>query len=1007
MLGHSYASRGVAMADAKTKVFLSYSRKDSEFAEDLNQALDACGFEAYLDKHDIAAGERWEDRLGRLIEAADTVVFVISPDSVASERCEWEVQKAETLGKRLLTVVWRAVGEAETPDRLKRLNYIFFSGKERSFARGLADVVKALNTDLDWIREHTRLGELAARWESRGRPEALLLHGDDIATAKAWVSRRPKDAPEPALLQRELVAASEKAEAARSRTAEEQKARARRLWRGIIASAAAAAVMVGLAGFAYVQWKRAEEQKGVAQQQRDEGLIIQSRYLADLSRRQTSDGDAATGILYALEGLKDEASALDKQRARPFWQGSRNALLQGILALKEEHVWNLPEFAQGETGLIGAMPSPDGTKLLIGANGAVGVVVLAVDVGTGETKELYKATAGETVATTIAFSADGKRAAVVFSGDTRIIDLETGRELRAIAGSGAPIDLVRLSRDGRRLLTVAQNEPAKVYAPEIGLAVYSLAGNTSPIGAAAFSPDGTLLLTGSEDQTARVFDAATGTETAVLKGHVGSVTGVAFSGDGTFVATAADDKTLRLWNAGSWTEIAQADMDQDGVREIAFSRDNKLVLTGGEDGSIAVWSAEDGRHVARLRGHSGSVRSAAFSGDATSVISASADGSLRVWHVAASSEGARVLASPQGGSFYDASFSPDGARVVTASLDQKARVWNAADGSLLLTLTGHEAEVTSAVFSPDGKRILTASADKTAIVWSAETGQKILVLSGHKAPVRMARFSPDGSLIATAGGYVLSGRRKRDHSARIWSAATGAQVRILDGHGQTVRSIAFSHDGKKILTASFDGTARLWDLATGAALKRFQMTNRGNLCISAAFSPDDMLIATGSSDHLIRVFDARSGEVVKILPGHASLVQSVTFSPDGKILASASGSRRSNPDEDAAVRLWSTVTWEPLAVLDGHRFATWSVAFSPDGGRIASASSDGTARLWNTRLAVLAAGELIKLAKSVVPRCLTRSQRDQAYLEVDLPAWCRELSKWPRGASTEAAAAQE
>src|SRR5215831_15681498 len=115
-----------AAEDRKLRVFISYSRKDEDFAQDLLAGLQAAGFEPYLDKHDIAAGEDWEARLGRLIETADTVVFVISPDAVASERCAWEVERSVNLKKRLLPIVSRRVEEAQVPPRLKQLNYIYF-----------------------------------------------------------------------------------------------------------------------------------------------------------------------------------------------------------------------------------------------------------------------------------------------------------------------------------------------------------------------------------------------------------------------------------------------------------------------------------------------------------------------------------------------------------------------------------------------------------------------------------------------------------------------------------------------------------------------------------------------------------------------------------------------------------------------------------------------------------------------------------------------------------------
>ena len=203
-----------AVGDRKLKIFISYSRKDEDFAQELLAGLEFGGFEPYLDKHDIAAGEDWEARLGRLIEAADTVVYVISPDAVGSERCAWEVERTVALRKRLLPIVWRAVEEAKVPARLKQLNYIYFD-KPHSFGPSAMALATALRTDLDWIREHTRIGEAALRWDARGRAEALLFRGDELAAAKGWLASQPKYAPDPTLLHHEFIKAAEDAEAAR------------------------------------------------------------------------------------------------------------------------------------------------------------------------------------------------------------------------------------------------------------------------------------------------------------------------------------------------------------------------------------------------------------------------------------------------------------------------------------------------------------------------------------------------------------------------------------------------------------------------------------------------------------------------------------------------------------------------------------------------------------------------------------------------------------------------
>ena len=204
------------MAEAqKLKVFLSYSRRDSsEFAEELVGGLELAGFAPFLDRHDIAAGEDWEARLGGLIEEADTVVFIVSPAAVKSKRCAWEVDKTLALSKRLLPVIHEAVVEADIPEQLRRRQFVDFS-QGSGITRPLRELADALHRDLEWIREHTRLGELSARWQARNRPESLLLRGDDLDAAKAWIVKRRAEAPEITNLQHEFVGASEKAEDAR------------------------------------------------------------------------------------------------------------------------------------------------------------------------------------------------------------------------------------------------------------------------------------------------------------------------------------------------------------------------------------------------------------------------------------------------------------------------------------------------------------------------------------------------------------------------------------------------------------------------------------------------------------------------------------------------------------------------------------------------------------------------------------------------------------------------
>jgi uncharacterized protein len=220
------AGRSASSDDrGKLRVFISYSRDDLKFADQLDAALSACGFECLIDRHGISGGEDWKRRLGNLISEADTVVFVLSPSSARSEICDWEVEEAARLNKRILPVNCRPLEGASPPPRLRELNYIFFYEEPKipgsGFGIGLANLVTALNTDFDWLREHTRYLQRAMEWDAGGRPTDRLLSGDDIRAAKAWAAARPKSAPEPTALQLNFIRASE--EEAEARLSEQRK----------------------------------------------------------------------------------------------------------------------------------------------------------------------------------------------------------------------------------------------------------------------------------------------------------------------------------------------------------------------------------------------------------------------------------------------------------------------------------------------------------------------------------------------------------------------------------------------------------------------------------------------------------------------------------------------------------------------------------------------------------------------------------------------------------------
>jgi WD40 repeat protein len=404
------------------------------------------------------------------------------------------------------------------------------------------------------------------------------------------------------------------------------------------------------------------------------------------------------------------------------------------------------------------------------------------------------------------------------------------------------------------------------------------------------------------------------------------------------------------------------------------------------------------------------------------------------------------------GVILSAVFSPDGRRILTASADRTAKLWDS-DGTWRATLDGHPGTVNSAVFSPDGRRILTASLD-TGRLWNGDgkplldrdgkpvvldgsarsptnpscghTGPATYLPCGHTGLITSAVFSPDGRFILTAS---------QDHTAKLWDS-DGKLLDTLQGHTGWVWSAVFDHKGGRILTASHDGTARLWlwDGNHGKPLldrdgKPVVLDGHTAPVVSAEFSSDDLRILTASWDQTARIWDD-SGKPVDTLWGHTGRVWKATFSRDGRRILTAS--------EDRTARLWEGTLATPrgtenkVTLLQGHGDVVTSAVFSDDGNYVLTASNDGTARVWDAEADTERASDaeadaervwnieayeekrkstaidrqklrfpnpqdLIEYAKNALPRCLTSRQR-ALYPSSPLrepPGWCRAMRKRP------------
>jgi hypothetical protein len=174
------------------RVFLSYSRIDAPEVEALSERLKANDVVVLMDVKEILALEEWRQRLEKMIIAADAMIFCLSPSSAGSNACRWEADIAVQFGKRIAPVVIKPLGDATPPEVISRINYLFLIGPAQSDVRS---ILSALQTDIGWVREHTRLSELATGWANAGRPRGRLLQGADVRAAETWEKARTETAP--------------------------------------------------------------------------------------------------------------------------------------------------------------------------------------------------------------------------------------------------------------------------------------------------------------------------------------------------------------------------------------------------------------------------------------------------------------------------------------------------------------------------------------------------------------------------------------------------------------------------------------------------------------------------------------------------------------------------------------------------------------------------------------------------------------------------------------------
>ena len=354
-----------------------------------------------------------------------------------------------------------------------------------------------------------------------------------------------------------------------------------------------------------------------------------------------------------------------------------------------------------------------------------------------------------------------------------------------------------------------------------------------------------------------------------------------------------------------------------GVRSAAISPDNRRVLTGGADDRVRVWSGQSGRRVHTLTEQTGNAVAVAFS--------------------------------------------PDGEWVASASADGTARIWKSSDWGLTASLTGHTNGLTDVAFSADGEHVVTTGRDGTARVSHTASGDELFVLAGHRGPVASAAFSGIAESPIVTSGF--------DGTTRTWDAVNQPQVEALARLGAPITSIAVHGDihartsaGREHVLALSDG--RRLDVmvvpkrrprrvvgpdGTAATMRGTTVVLRkdGSSLVlrhrdrvnSIAFSPSGRLLATASRDRDARIWDVGTGELVRVFP-HSTAVRDAQFSPDGRWLVTAT--LRAN--------LWDASEGTNIVRLKGHEGIVTAASFDPSGRIIVTGGEDGTVRSYRCEL---------------------------------------------------------
>jgi WD40 repeat protein len=919
-------------APSKTaSLMISYSRKDKVFVKQLYDSLVAKGFapeDIWVDWEGIPLSADWMAEITKGIQSSNAFIFVISPDSVASEVCAKELEIAANSNKRFIPILYREPEKGSNlHPKISSHNWVFIRD-EQELEKMLPALVEAINTDLDWLAQHTRLFNRAKEWESQNRNDSYLVRGKDLQDAEAFISLGAAGKePPPTPLHAEYVQAAQKFAATTRR-------------RNRIIAAVVGVALFALAVVASIQAVRAtnNEQDAIA------NLNIAN------TEQVRADNNAATAAANEKIAIENEAVANQNARAANALALSSEAINQknsdtqlslmlSLLSIQETSVDNyvLPE---SQSALFASLNTPN--VLYTWENGRI-VSAVAYDPNGN-------------------YLALGNEDGLVQVVDTKSRDvLYTTQFDDAVSG-------LDFSPDGEVLGISSDDGNAKVVTAASGDELFSLAGHDGySIFGIKFSPDGTMIATGGGDWNVKIWNASNGSIKVTLPSHTSTVTSVDFSPDSTRLVSGSEDDTVILWDLETNSLLNKFRPDGfdtvgNQITSVAFNPWGDRIIAGGLYGNVVVWDAFDYTELQRLRGNRAKVYAVDYAPDGLSMLTASSG--LKIWDYYVGTE--RYNLSSHRGEVTAATYSQDGNYILTGSWDGTAKLWAAnllidtlkikynicenmdanysPDGQFIVVsdacgkvviYNAQTSEVVSewstdvwahqATFDPqNSQRIVASDLNGNVIVWDVGQEDPVFSIQAHDAEINSTQYSPDGSMILSAGN---------DGIVRLWDAQNGNLLREITREGG-VRVAKFSRDGNQIAAADWDKTAYIFDASSGEQL--FELKGHKDQILAFAFSHDGQYVYTASYDSTIRKWDLNTGAELLVMTGHTGRISDLDISPDDKLLASASA--------DTTVKVWDSETGKELYNYVGNNEDSNSVAFSADGKSILTASTDETTK---------------------------------------------------------------